>query len=164
MAANRVTIDTNVFVHLFNRQYNDDKHIDRLLGSLVARKVTLCIDKTSRILGEYQIHIVPLFRAASDEDLRIFWLRYFLLDGPKHEEPVDFGDALMVAIRGLIRAAEPSDHVFVYVAVSCDTVLVSNNPRHITNHRNHLRRCARRHGSDTTDFINSRDAVAALDC
>jgi hypothetical protein len=164
MAGNRVTIDTNVFVHLFNKQYNNDKHIDRLLGSLVERKVTLCIDKNSRILGEYQIHVVPLLKKASDEGLRLFWLRYFLVNGPMDEVPVAFGDALMVAIRRVIRFAEPSDHVFVYVAISCDTVLVSNNPLHITNHRSPLRKCARQHGSDTTDFINSRDAVAALDC
>lgn len=159
-----VTIDTNVFVHLFNPQNNADKHIDRLLASLVERQVMLCIDDNSRILGEYQIHIVPLFKAASDQDLRIFWLRYFLIDAGKHVVAVNFGDALMVAIRRHIRFAEPSDHVFVYVAVSSNTILVSNNPRHITDHRKNLRKCAKKHGSKTTDFVTSEQAVLALEC
>ena len=68
----------------------------------------------------------------------------------------------MVSIRRTIGFAEPSDHVFVYVAIGSDTVLVSNNLVHITNHRSKLMTCAKRHGSRTTDFVKSTDALAAL--
>src|SRR2546423_12672403 len=143
MARNEVTIDTNVFVHLFNPQNNTGNHIDRLLHSLVEKQARLCVDDKNRIFGEYKIHIGPLFKAKSDQDLRLFWLRYFLIDEPPNELPVNFGDALMVAIKGQMRGTEPSDHVFVYVAISSNTVLVSNNQGHITDRRRELRKCAK---------------------
>src|SRR5216684_8162534 len=151
MADDEVTIDTNVFVHLLNPLNNTGDHIDQLLSSLVEKQMTLCVDNKGTIEGEYETHVVPLFEAASDQDLRVFWLRYFMDDDHKELVPVKFGDALMVSIRRQIRFAEPSDHVFVYVAINSNTVLVSNNPAHITNHRAALRKCAKTHGSKSTD-------------
>jgi len=162
MAENEVTIDTNVFVHLFNPLNNTDEHIDQLLGSLVEKQMALCVDDKGRIEGEYGVHVVPLFEAASDQSLKIFWLRYFMDDDHKQVVPIKFGDALMVSIKGQIRFAEPSDRVFVYVAISSNTILVSNNPRHITNHRAALRKSAKKHGSKATDFITSQQAVGAF--
>lgn len=159
MAEDDVTIDTNVFVHLLNPLNNTGDHIDQMLSFLVEKQMTLCVDNKGRIEGEYQTHVVPLFEAASDQDLRIFWLRYFMDDDHKNVVPVKFGDALMVSIRGQIRFAEPSDHVFVYVAINSNSVLVSNNPAHITNHRIALRKCARNHGSKSTDFLTSQQAA-----
>lgn len=159
---NEVTIDTNVFVHLLNPLNNAGDHIDQLLSSLVERQMTLCVDNKGRIEGEYTTHVVPLFQKASDQDLKIFWLRYFMDDNHKQLVPVKFGDSLMVSIRRQIRFAEPSDHVFVYVAISSNSVLVSNNPAHITNHRAALRKCARTHGSKSTDFVTSQQAVDAF--
>lgn len=159
MAEDEVTIDTNVFVHLLNPLNNAGDHIDHLLSTLVEKQMTLCVDNKGRIEGEYQTQVGPLFKAASDQDLRIFWLRYFMDDNHKQHVPLQFGDQLMVSIRRQIRFAEPSDHVFVYVAINSDTILVSNNPAHITNHRVALRKCARTHGSKSTDFVTSRQAV-----
>ena len=162
MGDDEVTIDTNVFVHLLNPLNNTGDHIDQLLSSLVEKQMMLCVDNKGRIEGEYETHVVPLFEAASDQDLRIFWLRYFMDDDHKALVPVKFGDALMVSIRRQIRFAEPSDHVFVYVAINSNTVLVSNNPAHITNHRAALRKCAKIHGSKSTDFVTSQQAVRAF--
>jgi hypothetical protein len=162
MAEDEVTIDTNVFVHLLNPLNNTDDHIDQLLSSLVEKQITLCVDNKGRMEGEYETHVVPLFQAASDQDLRMFWLRYFMDDGHKQLVPLRFGDALMVSIRRQIRFAEPSDHVFVYVAISSNTLLVSNNSKHITDHRAALRKCARTHGSKSTDFVSSQKAVRAF--
>lgn len=164
MPADEVTIDTNVFVHLFNPQNNRGNHIDKLLGSLVERRFGLCIDDQERILGEYRIHIIPLFKKADDEGLRVFWLRYFLLDANKKIVAVEHADQLMTSIRRAIYRAERSDHVFVYVAITTDTILISNNPRHITDHRQVLRKSARRHGSKTTDFVDSEQAVDTFGC
>jgi hypothetical protein len=159
-----VTVDTNVFVHLFNPQNNVDGHIDKLLGSLVDRRATLCVDATGRMKGEYITHVVPLIKKASEETLEVYWLRYFMEYNEWHSIPVDFGDQLMVSIRRVLMIAERSDHVFVYVAIGSNTVLVSNNPKHITNYRNELRKSARRYGSKSTDFVSSLQAVATFNC
>jgi hypothetical protein len=159
-----VTVDTNVFVHLFNPRNNVDEHIDKLLGSLVDRRATLCVDDKGRMKGEYITHVVPLIRKAADQTLKVYWLRYLMEYNEWHSIPVDFGDELMVSIRRLLVIAERSDHVFVYVAIGSNTVLVSNNPKHITNYRNELRRSARRYGSRNTDFVNSGQAVATFNC
>lgn len=154
-----ITVDTNVFVQLFNPKYNHDGHIDNLLGALAEDGAILCVDDKKRIESEYITHIVPLFEAAADQTLRVYWLRYFM-NSDWRVIPVTFGDQLMVSIRRQIRFAEPSDHVFVYVAISSNTVLVSNNVDHITNHRNQLRKCCKTHRSKLTDFVTSQQAEA----
>jgi len=78
MSHNDVTIDTNVFEHLFNPQNNVQDHIDTLLGRLVEKGVVLCVDNKGRIFGEYDNRLKPLFKAMSDQGQRLFWLRYFL--------------------------------------------------------------------------------------
>ena len=157
MPSPNVTIDTNVFVHLLNPKFNQDEHIDDLLETLVEKQAILCVDDKDRIEGEYVTHIVPLFVTAADQNLRVYWLRYFM-NSEWRVMPITFGDQLMVAIRRQIRFAEPSDHVFVYVAISSNTVLISNNPKHITNHRNELRKCSKAYGSRLTDFLTSHQA------
>jgi hypothetical protein len=159
MSNPNITIDTNVFVHLLNPSNNEDENIDNLLGLLVEKEAILCVDDKDRIEGEYITHIVPLFSTAADQNLRIYWLRYFM-NSEWRVIPVRFGDPLMVSIRRQIRFAEPSDHIFVYVAISSNTVLISNNEDHITNNRNQLRKCSKIHRSKSTDFMTSRQAEA----
>src|ERR1700743_421593 len=102
MANPNITIDTNVFVHLLNPENNEDEHIDNLLGVLVEKQSILCDDDKKRIEGEYITHIVPLFIAAADQNLRVYWLRYFM-NSEWQVIPVKFGDQLMVSIRRQIR-------------------------------------------------------------
>ncbi len=161
MTKNEITIDTNVFEHLFHPPDNVGGHIDILLRHLVERRVVLCLDKKGRMFGEYNHRLAPILKRL-DETEKLNLLRYFILFAERRLEPVDFGDALMVAIEGAIRFAERSDHIFVYVAISSDSILVSNNLKHITDHRYKLKRCATKHGSETTDFVSSRDALGAL--
>jgi hypothetical protein len=161
VSGNEITIDTNVFEHLFNPQNNLDDHIDALLRHLVERRVALCADKGGRMFGEYQQQLSPFFRK-SDEGQKVIWLRYFLILAERTEVTVDFGGALMVSIRKHIPFAESSDRIFVYVAIISDCVLVSNDLGHITDHRNNLRKCARKHGSDSTDFVDSFTAHSLM--
>ena len=161
MSNGEITIDTNVFEHLFNPQNNQNGHIDALLRHLVEQRVGLCTDKGGRMFGEYQQQLHPFFKR-SDEGQKVIWLRYFLLLAERSEVAVNFGDALMVAIRGKIPFAEASDRIFVYVAILSDCILISNDLGHITDHRNSLRRSARRHGSNTTDFVDSLTAYSSM--
>lgn len=161
MSSNEITIDTNIFEHLFNPQNNEDDHIDALLRRLIEQRVALCIDKSGRIFGEYAHQLNPFFKK-NDQGQRVIWLRYFLVLAERKEVAVNGGDALMVSIRGQIPFAEASDQIFVYVAIFSDCILISNDHGHITNHRNNLRRSARKHGSKSTDFIDSKDAYSSM--
>jgi hypothetical protein len=162
MSDNDVTIDTNVFEHLFNPQNNEDQHIDKLLQCLFGRRSVLCLDQGGRISGEYDHRLRPLFKR-DDQDQKLYLLRYFLLLSEPHKITVNFGDALMVSIRGRIGNAEPSDHIFVYVAIASDSILVSNDAGHITDHRNQLRTCRPRR-CKTVDFVSSIVAGPLMGC
>jgi len=58
--------------------------------------------------------------------------------------------------------AERSDQVFVYVACVLNSVMVSNDARHVTNLRSGLRQAARTVGSNDTDFLSSLQAEARM--
>ena len=168
MNPNEVTIDTNVFEHIFNPQQNTNNHIDSLLGCLAAKRVVLCMDDNNRIGDEYKHRLTPLLKAMSDQGQRLNLLRYFLVFAGRHLIPVDFSDALMKCIKMAISStspiAEASDRVFVYVAIASDTVLVSNNPRHINNRASQLKRCAKAYGSKGVDFVDSQQALVTFGC
>jgi hypothetical protein len=163
VSKNQITIDTNVFEHLFNPQNNPGDHIDILLRHLFQNRFTLCVDNKDRISGEYKNRLTPLFKRTDDHPQKVSLLRYFVLYAERRKEAVDFGDALMVAIKGTVRLTETTDRVFVYVAIFTDSILVSNDLAHITNHRAKLRQCARNHRRKVTDFVSSADALAAMD-
>ncbi len=57
-----VAIDTNVFIHLLNPQENVESHINELLKNLQLAQVSLIVDESGRILGEYnnQIGACPI--------------------------------------------------------------------------------------------------------
>src|SRR5207244_2524323 len=65
----KITIDTNVFVHLFNPANNVDDHIDQLLQGLVGQQRMPCYDttKTNRINSEYTHQLAPIIRARTSE-------------------------------------------------------------------------------------------------
>jgi|GEM_PF-6331064 len=162
--ADNVTIDTNVFVHLFNPEQNTEEHIDRLLEGLVRQKRSTCYDtgKNGRIESEYTHQLAPIIRSRKSEGARMELLRYFFVLSPRCYVVLDFGSALGVAIRNVMNAvgAEPSDHVFAYVACHSDSPLITNNTAHFP--RAELRTCACAHGSAGSDFYDTRTAIGAL--
>jgi hypothetical protein len=89
-------------------------------------------------------------------------LRYFFVISPRCYVVLDFGSALGVAVRNVMNAvgAEPSDHVFAYVACFADSPLITNNTTHFP--RAELCSCARAHGSTGSDFYDTQMAVSAL--
>ena len=92
------------------------------------------------------------------------WLRYLLFLAEKVDTPVDLSDRLgSFLVREMNRVgAERSDQRFVYVACALNSVMVSNNARHVTDIRSGLRRAARKVGSDSTDFLSSRQAEVTM--
>ena len=162
-------VDTNVLEHVFEPTINANRHIDRLLEKFVAQKRILCIDsppeKTkSRIIAEYNNRLKERLKTMDEQDQRVIWLRYLLLYADRRTIAVDLSDQLGYQIVPHMDkvGAERSDQVFVYVACALDCVMISNNKNHITNLRAKLRKAARKHGSDNTDFLSSTDAEAGM--
>ena len=91
-------------------------------------------------------------------------LRGILIMLPKEKVIVDQGDGLMNCIDGCVRrsGAEESDKVIMYIACKSNTLLISNNRRHITDHSSCLKGCARQHGATNPEFWDSQTAISNL--
>ena len=164
-----MVIDTNVLEHVFDPAMNVGGHIGELLRKFSEQKKKLCIDRPvgsrkSRMIQEYQHRLQSRLDAIDQQDQLYEWLRYVIVLAERVDTPVNLADVLghcLVPQLNRVRA-ERSDQVFVYVACVLDSVMISNNSRHVTNLRPGLRRCARRAGSSNTDFLSSLQAEAAM--
>jgi hypothetical protein len=163
-----IVVDTCVLEHLFNPDWNGDGHIDFLLSGIVRLNKKICVDRPagtrkSRILQEYE-HRLQHRWSQPDEKNRLQWLRYVVYQGERLYAEVNLRDALGCCIVAQLNrvSAERSDHVFVYVACALDSSMISNNAKHITTQAAGFCRCARRDGSDNTEFINSAAAAGRL--
>jgi hypothetical protein len=161
-----ITIDSSVFEHLFNTEKNTNKHIDSLLGELLKRSYQLCIDESDRITGEYETRLVPIIKNSDDTDDRRRLLEYWILANPKLPPyPIDFKDALMKAIKIIIHEkSETIDRVFVYVAISSDTRILSNDQhivgsKNIIGRREDLAKLAKKEKKKAVAFLMSHEAA-----
>jgi hypothetical protein len=164
-----MVIDTNVLEHVFDPAMNVGGHIETLLKKFSAQGKKLCIDRPvgsrkSRIIQEYQHRLQARIDAMDQQNQLYEWLRYVIVLAERLDTPVNLADGLgSCFVPRMNRVnAERSDQVFVYVACALDSVMVSNNNRHITGIKNHLCRCARAAGSDNTDFLSSTQAEAEM--
>lgn len=164
-----MVIDTNVLEHVFDPGRNGDGHLDSLLKKFAEQRRKLCTDrppqnKKSRILEEYGHRLQFHLKAMEERGQVAQWLRYLVEYAERVDTPVNLRDGLGSSITPQMNrvGAERSDHVFVYVACKLNSVMVSNNARHVTDIRAGLRRSARRVGSDLTDFLSSLEAEATM--
>ena len=165
-----MVVDTNILEHVFDPTINGDGHVDSLLRKFSEQRRKLCVDRPpenqrSRILNEYKHRLDFHSRQIEERGQLAQWLRYLVEYAERVDTIVDLSDrlgGLLVPLMDRVRA-ERSDQVFVYVACALDSVMVSNNRRHVTDLRKVLRRAARTAvGSKQTDFISSLQAEAAL--
>jgi hypothetical protein len=164
-----MVIDTNVIEHVFDSVVNGDGHVERFFQKFTRQKKALCLDRPpdgqkSRILSEYQHRMQFHARQIDEHGQMTQWLRYIFVLADRIDTPVNLADALgrNVAQHMNRVQAERSDQIFVYVACRLDSVMVSNNTRHVTNLRPQLRRAARSVHSNNTDFVSSSDAEASM--
>jgi len=157
MREDTVVIDTNVFEHWFNPDWNGDGHINRLLDGLVLQKRRLCVDEGRRIYGEYEDRF-DQYRSHPERTRFLLQLRGLMTLVPHEVIQVDHGDGLAKCISVTMgkAGAEPSDKVFVYVACAADSLLISNNHSHVNDHAKHLKKCAK------TNMARSFSARAVL--
>ena len=166
-----VAIDSNVFIHLLNPQENAKSHINELLKDLQMAQVSLIVDESGRIGGEYRNRIEPIIRKSDDIRDEIYILRYWLLQCPRLITEVVLGDALMTAIRRVIVELDQAvDRILVYVALRQGKSLISNDRMNIvvgpssesTERRRRLLRNTRRFRSGDADILTSLEAYARI--
>jgi len=151
---------------------NHDGHIDRLLEKVAGQSKKICIDepvgtRKSRIIQEYEHRLQNRWKQANERGNCLQWLRYVTQYAERRYTPVDLSNGLGSCIESKIGystkvKAEDSDQVFVYVASALDSLMISNNRNHITNHAANLRKCAKHQGSHNTDFVSSVVAEASF--
>ncbi len=164
-----MVIDTNVLEHAFDPTMNRDGHVERLLRKFSEQKRKLCIDRAaptqkSRIIAEYQHRLQYHLHALEERGQLSQWLRYLTVLAERVDITVNLADALGVQIVQQMKpvGAEVSDRIFVYVACKLDSVMVSNNHRHVTDLRSELIKAARKIRSKNTDFLSSAEAEATM--
>ena len=168
-----VSIDTNIFEHLLNPQINVDGHINTLLVHLQEQGIALLVDDRNRISGEYNDRIGPIIGHTDDLGNEVYILRYWMGDAPRLRTTINWVDPLMKAVRKVIvEQSEALDCIFVYVALSCGKVLISNDEAHILigpvreqgrpPRRRRLLRNSRKFRPQGGEILTSREAHAGI--
>ncbi|MEI6177924.1 MAG: hypothetical protein WCS43_13620 [Verrucomicrobiota bacterium] len=164
MRSEAITLDTNVLEHFFRTEtggMNADGHITALLTKVIEQRRTLYFDTGNRLATEMTHRLDHYKKHREMGNFQNVFRGLGML--PKQTVPVDHQSGLMLCIDRCVPGhTEQSDKVIVFVAVMSDTVLVSNNDRHITNHATCLKKCAKRHAKTKPEFWNSQTANANI--
>ena len=168
-----VAIDTNVFEHILNPQENVDSHITELLSHLQERNVSLIVDQSGRVAGEYLNQLSALIGRSDDIGIEISILRYWIRRACRIPITVTLNDNMMTAIRRvIIEPSENVDRIFVYIAFKRGNLLISNDRTHIvvgpvreagqSERRSRLKRETRRTRQPGADILTSEEAHAEI--
>ncbi len=175
-----IAIDTNVFEHILNPDFNTDDHIDELLTTLFRDKVLLIVDSDGRIEAQYENRIAPKFRNASEKGNNLSVLRLWFVIGidARKRVNVNLNDGLMGEIDKIIRRSEKIDRIFVYVAFKEGRILTTNDETDIVtglqkernarrarlkNNTRKVRRHLQENGKDDrADILTSKEAHEKL--
>jgi hypothetical protein len=164
-----MVVDTNVLEHVFDPIMNGDGHVERLLRKFTEQRRKLCVDtpttnQKSTIIAEYEHRLQSRWKTMDEQGQIIQWLRYIVIYAERVGTAVDLADRLGKLIVPQMNrvGAERSDQRFVYVACALNSVMISNNARHVTNLRTGLRKAARKIHCTDTDFLTSQEAEAGM--
>lgn len=164
-----ISIDTNVFMHLFDSKKSTNDHILYLIERLRKDEVRLLVDgprEKSRILGEYDECLSPYVNSSLQWG-RAEWklLRYFLLPGNSKVVDIDQKEPLMESIKSIVgvrKGESVTDCFFVYVAFKKERVLVTNDGRDILSKRKQLKRKAKKLRLKGADILSSQEAYKKI--
>jgi len=170
-----ITIDTNVFVHLFSEQENEDNHIDKLLRKLIEfeqdEKIMLLVDCKGRITREYYSQLQKKLDNEDNTSGRATLLEHWIGSENHHLVAVDFNDGLMGKINKIVptppKGKRNTDRILVYVAFKKYRILITNDRKDIIDcgnlideRRKKLRRI--RGSKSGADILTSKEAYAKL--
>lgn len=159
-----IAIDTCVFEHLLNPQWNTEAHIDALLMNLLKSNHRLLVDEPGRIAREYITMIIPIIRNNAEERAAVLpLLRHWMSQEIRETIAVDRQDALIRHIQSIIiERDELVDQMFVYVACRRGTTLVTNDRQHILSRAGALLRRPRGFREGKVQIQCSRDAATTF--
>ncbi len=173
-----IAIDTNIFLHLFHPEINEENHIGELLNSVSetddGRRVSLIVDAGGKIEREYERKWYEYRKVESQEHHRYRLEDWFLPDRRSRVQiPVDQNGALMRAIKNIVAGARKSgssvDRIFVYVAIEKNRILITNDRADIIDgggkpgeRKNKLLRVAKKHNRKDARIYTSREAHQQL--
>lgn len=164
MRSDAITLDTNIWLHFFrteDRQHNADGHIKELLSKIVRQQRILFYDSKARMGNELKHELDKLKNHRESGNFQNIFRGLTSLR--KETVDVDHGSTLKQCIdRCVPQEAEASDRVFIYVACASNTLLVSNDAGHITDHAECLKACAQRNVGTNPEFWNSQTANSNL--
>ncbi len=164
MRADAITLDTNVLEHFFRTEQggmNADGHISGLLTKVITQQRKLCFDADERMAGEMMHRLSPYKTHREMGNFQNILRGLGML--PRITVAVDHSEGLMPCIDKCVPGhTEQSDKVIIFVACASDSLLVSNNGTHITDHAACLRKCAHHHAGTTPEFWDSRTANGNL--
>ena len=160
LTADHITIDTNVFVHMFNPAVNTKNHIDAILEKLRIDRIQLCVDDKKKIAGEYSTHVSPLFAKEDDTGLRLPILRYWMdIANWNRDVEIDLSGPVIKALEKVMPGNRcRKDRIFVAVACAYSCCLVTNDKSDIVKYRVKIRRAIRRWRTSETDFLDTKKA------
>lgn len=172
LARDFIAIDTNVFEGLLNPQKNTGDHIGALLTVLALGGIRLLVDgEDGRIVNEYRNRLALFFDrqsgsggVAHQDHLEI--LRYWFRVESHKEVGVNYGDALMNAIKAIMDSGSATDRTLAYVAINENRILVTNDRKDFIDlgnrreqRRQGLLRLARQRKKKQTGILTSQEAM-----
>ncbi len=176
-----IAIDTNVFEHLFNPDFNTDAHINQLLTTLGRNNIELIVDKNNKIWHQYRNRIEQKFYNSTEKGNELSILRLWFREGQIQcikIVNVDLDDQLMRKIDQILCRSGRIDKIFVYVAFKAGRILITNDLRDmIHGHpkeneerritlknktKKERRRLQENSEDDQSDILTSKEAHAKL--
>ncbi len=136
LTCDQIVIDTNVFEHLFNPKQNTNRHISCLLSVLAGDGIRLLVDEGKRITGEYTNILQKRVKQIEDTPEVRYLLLYWI--GPENHcgVEVDQNSPLMREIKSILPTGAATDAVFVYLALGCGKILITNDQSDIIDEGN----------------------------
>ena len=158
MSMAEIAIDACVFRHLLDPAWNIESIIDNVLLRLIQEKYILLTDSAGKIDKDYMDQVVPAIKNNFDTDNRRILLRHWMMLAERKVIKLDQTDRLMSAIKEVIVEDELADRAFVYVAFKNDSILVSDDHKHILGRRKKLLKSTKKYRGGNANILSSSDA------
>lgn len=163
-----IAIDTNVFEHLLTPSKNENEHITKLFNAFIDDGIGLIVDEGGAIEAEYSNRIERRIKEAQDKGYDSIFRYYFVAQTTRKQVRVKHNDELMSKIKSIVGNV-PRDHIFIYVAIKKDKVLVTNDRNDILDEgnsrykrRNKLLSIAKKQQLKSARIYDSQEAYGKL--
>lgn len=159
---NRLSIDTNVFLHLLNPAADQQAHIGHLFVCILKLKPALCVDQAGKISAEYDSKLGPLVSTSTEVGIERVLISQ-ALQLPREEGLVDRKGPVYTKVEKILHEKDESvDRAFVTVACIKSCMLITNDSVHILARVSELKKALKKYFKGGTAIMNSLDARELL--